>query len=68
MIGNDNMITVYTLTEKIPAVLLRWGAEPVQHFAFPGEYVRIGRRTWALWLGAAPSSKYVYTFPKEGAK
>jgi len=48
------------------ATLLRWGSHIVPDCTmFPGEYVRLAPRKWALWLGEAASSKYIYTIPKK---
>jgi hypothetical protein len=45
--------------------MLRWGSHIVPDCTmFPGEYVRLAPRKWALWLGGAASSKYIYTIPK----
>lgn len=52
----------------IKATMLRWGSHVVPDCTMiPGEYVRIGKRKWAVWLGDAPSIKYIYQIPK-GAK
>ena len=53
-------------TEPVEGViLLRWGTHPVPNCTMPaGLYARIAPRTWAAWLGEAPSVKYVYRIPK----
>jgi hypothetical protein len=66
-IGTDYMKTyhIYTFDTPRSATMLRWGTHPVPDCTMiPGEYVRLGKRTWAVWLGSAPSSKYIYHVPK----
>lgn len=60
---------IVTFDKPIKATMLRWGSHPVPDCTMiPGEYVRIAKRTWAVWLGQSPSSKYIYQIPKGGAK
>jgi hypothetical protein len=62
-------MTIVTFHKPIQATMLRWGSHPVPDCTMiPGEYVRIAKRTWAVWLGQSPSSKYIYQIPKGGAK
>lgn len=62
-------MTIVTFDKPIRATMLRWGSHPVPDCTMiPGEYVRIAKRTWAVWLGQSPSSKYIYQIPKGGAK
>lgn len=58
-------MTIVAFDKPIKATMLRWGSHPVPNCTMiPGEYVRISKRTWAAWLGSAPSSKYIYQVPK----
>jgi hypothetical protein len=58
-------MTIVTFDKPIQATMLRWGSHPVPDCTMtPGEYVRVGKRTWAVWLGQSPSSKYIYQVPK----
>ena len=51
-------------SNEIPATLFLWGANPVPSLMPSGEYARIAPRTWAVWLGNAPSKKYIYKIAK----
>jgi len=58
-------MTIVKFDIPLPATLLRWGTHPVHDCPMPpGEYVRIGKRTWAAWLGNDHSVKYIYKVPK----
>ena len=60
---------IVTFRKPIRATMLRWGSHPVPDCnMIPGEYVRLAPRKWAVWLGEAASSKYIYQIPKGGAK
>jgi hypothetical protein len=56
---------IVTFQRPIQATMLRWGSHIVRDCTMiPGEYVRLGVRTWAVWLGQSPSSKYIYQVPR----
>jgi hypothetical protein len=56
---------IVNFQNPIQATMLRWGSHPVPDCTMiPGEYVRVGKRKWAVWLGSSPSVKYIYLVPK----
>ena len=56
---------IVTFHKPVNATMLRWGSHIVSDCTMiPGEYVRLGKRKWAVWLGEAASSKYIYQVPK----
>jgi len=56
---------IVRFTKSLRATMLRWGSHIVPDCEMiPGEYVRLGKRKWAVWLGQDHSRKYIYQVPK----